>query len=149
MKIDRMYIMLRPVQGQASGFARLECLGEGCRAVLHLSGLSGPPARVLVLAGSVPFCAVEDLGLFQANGPGRWMLHSSVFPWHSGWHTIAVTADWPQPQLHLLGRLRSGTCFSLAQAQEAVAQYLSLPAPGACPAPEKPSVLQLPPRLSP
>lgn len=147
MKIDRKYIMLHPVQGQAAGFARLECTGNSCRASVRLSGLSGTPVRALVLAGRMPECAVQDLGLLQSDGTNRWMLHSGAFPWHGGWHTLAIAADWPQPELIMCGKIRIGICFSPGEAREAVSQYLSLPAPDAPSVPERPSVLRLQPRL--
>ena len=48
---QRMYILLRPAGGQATGFARMECQRGRGRLSIHASGLPERPVRALLLYG--------------------------------------------------------------------------------------------------
>lgn len=148
MRIDRAYVMLRPVQGEGGGFARLERQQGRCRVTLRACGLPDAPVRAMLIAGEEPGSAVLDLGLMRPLAPGRAALCTKELPWHGGWHTLVLAADWPGAQVLFAGQVKS-PAPPLCQAQAAVARYLSLPAPDAPAAPERPTVLHLQARLSP
>lgn len=146
--LERRYIMLTPASGSCAGHARLECQRSRCALTIHAAGLPDGPVRALLLGGDANTGAVMDLGLMHRLSARRAALCRSDLAWHGGWHTLVVTEDWPQARVLLWGQLHHTARCTLWQAQQAVAHYLSLPAPDAAVAPPRPSVLQLRRRLS-
>lgn len=146
--LERRYVMLTPAGGSCTGHARLECQRNRCGVTIHASGLPESPVRALLLSGDEGTGAALDLGLMHRLSARRAALCCSDLAWHGGWHTLAIVADWPQAQVLLWGTVHRTARCTLWQAQKIAAHYLSLPAPDAVAAPVRPSVLQLPKRLS-
>ena len=104
--------------------------------------------RALLISGGENTGAVLDLGLMHRLSSRRVVLGRNDLAWHDGWHTLAIVADWPEAQVLLWGAVRGKGGCTLWQAQKIVSHYLSMPAPDASPAPQRPTVLRLPRRLS-
>lgn len=140
---NRMYIILRPVEGQAAGFARLEAMGGRSRLHVQASRLPRGPIRAMLMAGEMHTTAILDLGAMHPMPGRQWALSRDDLALHRGYHTLILASDWPEPKVLLYGCLGHSPC-TLWQMQEAVQHYLAVPA--GCPAKEeplRPSVLML------
>lgn len=147
---QRMYVMLRPAQGQGSGFARVEMQRSRARMTIHANCLPGCPVRALLLAGEGERGAALDLGLMHSVEKCQSVLCRDNIALHGGYHTLVLVTDWPQGQLLFYGWLRKQPCCTLWQLQETVSRYLAYPASDSAPAPletpqptPRPSVLRL------
>lgn len=134
-EFTRLYVMLRPVRGTGCGYARLEGQGRQGRMSLHLSQLPQglPMLRALLLSGDVATGAVLDAGVLPPSPSGRAFLRAEPMLLPEGtslrdFHTLAVCADWPEARLILSGALDEQQSPPLWQLQEAVRQYLTVPA---------------------
>lgn len=125
----RQYVILRPMQGCAGGFARLETRqGRGC-VTIQVNQAVQSTLRALLMGGSGRSCALLDLGLMHLSPQGRGALYREGLPaGYAACHTVLLCSDWPEPRLQLYGHLTSTPVCSLGEMQEAVRQYLSVPA---------------------
>ncbi len=147
---QRMYILLRPAGGQASGFARMENQRGRGRLNIHASNLPESPVRALLLSGDAQTGAVLDLGLLHPTGGKQAALCRDHIALQGGYQVLVLATDWPEARVLLYGWLRQRPGCTLWQMQETVRRYLSLPAADSAPAPleypekqPKPSVLML------
>lgn len=131
----RLYIMLRPACGHASGFARLECQRGRGRMTIRATQLTGGCAalRVLLLSGDAESGSVLDLGLMQITERGQGALRAENIALSGvgtpcGYHTLILATDWPDARLMLYGWLVDPPACTLWQLQEALRHYLSVPA---------------------
>ena len=132
---QRMYILLRPAGGQATGFARMECQRGRGRLSIHASGLPERPVRALLLSGDVHSGAVLDLGLMHPMGGQQAALCRDHIGLQGGYQALVLATDWPDAELLLYGWLRGRPCCTLWQMQESVQRYLAYPAADSAPAP--------------
>lgn len=151
----RRYILLRPVAGEAAGTARMENYRGRTGVHIHARYLPEGPVRALLICGRGQHAAVIDLGLMRRSADGQAVLRRENLLLENNATALALAADWPQEQLLMCGWVRNQPGFTLWQVQEAVAQYLSVPAPDSAPSPiewpenpPKPSVLRLRARVS-
>lgn len=138
----RRYIILRPAQGHAAGFARLEGQHGRGRMAIHAQQVAGKATalRALLLSGDEQTGAVLDLGLMPLDGRRQGHLQCVHLPLsrmgtQGGYHTLVLTGDWPDPKLQLYGWLTEQPQCTLWQMQQAAARYLSLPARDSAPSP--------------
>lgn len=131
----RLYIMLRPACGHASGFARLECQRGRGRMTIRTAQLPGActALRVLLLSGDADSGSVLDLGLMQLSGRRQGVMRAENIALPSvgtphGYHTLILATDWPDAQLMLYGWLSDLPACTMWQLQETVRHYLSVPA---------------------
>ena len=124
----RQYVILRPRQGSAGGFIRLETKqGRLCVAV-RCNQMPASALRVLLLSGDPHTGAVLDLGLMHDTGKRQASLYREDLPGsYAGCHTAVICTDWPDPQLILYGWLTPHPACTLWQLQEAVEKYLCVP----------------------
>lgn len=152
----RRYILLRPVAGEAAGTARMENVRGRMGVHIHARYLPEGPVRALLICGRGQYAAVTDLGLMRWSADGQSTLSRDNLAVEGKPTALALVSDWPQAQLLMYGWVQNQPGFALWQLQEAVAQYLSVPAPDSAPSPAespenspKPSVLRLRGRVSP
>lgn len=139
---SRLYVMLRPAQGSAQGFARLETQRGRGRITIHASQLPAGcgPLRALLLSGNAESGSLLDLGLMPVSprGLGTLRRESLTFPGLDGlsaYHSLLLSSDWPDPHLILYGALDDPPACPLWQLQEALAHYLAVPSAEEPPAP--------------
>ena len=132
---QRIYILLRPAEGQAAGFARVECQRGRGRLSIHASSLPEKPVRALLLCGDAQTGAVLDLGLMHSMGDGRAALCRDHIGLQGGYQALVLATDWPEAKLLLYGWIHSRSGCTLWQMQEIVEHYLALPAADSAPAP--------------
>lgn len=132
---QRMYILLRPAGGQASGFARMESQRGRGRLNIHAANLPDAPIRAMLLSGDEKTGAVLDLGLMHPTGKHQAALCRDNIALQGGYHVLVLATDWPGAQLLLYGWLRSRPSTTLWQMQETVRHYLAVPAADSAPAP--------------
>lgn len=120
-------IVLRGVQNDVQGTARLEELPAGLRVTAHAEGLSpDAPVRLLLLSAGEEGAAL-DLGGADSTAAG--IVHfTHIYPpvdLHL-WDALALAEDWPSGRLAAAGwlRLPSGPVWRLA---EAAARFLRIP----------------------
>lgn len=149
---NRMYIILRAVNGHAAGFARLESQRGRGRISVHANNLPEGPVRVMLLSGDEKTGAILDLGLMHPTAAQQAALSRDDVALHGSYHTLLLASDWPHAQLLLYGWLNNTSSCTLWQMQEAVRHYLAVPAGDSPPAPVdipqeqiRPSVLALQP----
>ncbi|MGN1019922.1 MAG: hypothetical protein ACI4O7_06085 [Aristaeellaceae bacterium] len=152
----RQYVILRPLQGYAGGFARLETRqGRGC-VTIQVNQVTQSVLRALLMGGSGRTCAMIDLGLMHLSPQGRGALYREDLPaGYAACHTVLLCSDWPEPRVQLCGYLTGAPVCSPGEMQEAVRQYLALPcrdtalpkpsSPPARPAPEPRPLCRLSP----
>lgn len=151
----RRYILLRPVTGEAAGTARMESCRGRTGVHIHARYLPGEPVRALLICGRGQYAAVVDLGLVRRSADGQITLSRENLAAEGKATALALASDWPQGQLLMYGWVQNQPGFTLWQMQEAVAQYLSVPASDSAPSPiespenaPKHSVLRLRDRVS-
>lgn len=136
--LTRQYVMLRPVGCHASGFARLEvCRGRGV-ATVHASALPEVDTlRTLLLSGGERDGCVLDLGLMTVTPSHMGTLHRENLPLTAlqGYDAVALTTDWPDPEIRLCGFLSEPPRCTLWQLQEALRRYLTVPCGDMTPTP--------------
>ncbi len=117
------------MQGCAGGFARLETRqGRGC-ITIQVNQAVQSALRALLMGGSGRSCAMLDLGLIHLSPQGRGALYREGLPaGYAACHTVLLCSDWPEPRLQLYGCLTTRPVCSPGEMQEAVRQYLSVPA---------------------
>ncbi len=140
----RQYVMLRPAQGSAGGFARLENRrGRGC-VTIQVNQVAAKALRALLLSGDIESGAVMDLGLMTLSDRRQGSLYREGLPAsYAACHTLMLCTDWPEPRLVLYGWLTPTPACTLWQLQEALRHYLTVPArdtetPEPLPPPPKP-----------
>lgn len=135
----RTYVMLRPVEGALSGFARLEVTGSRVQLTARVTPAEAP-LRALLLGGRMPDAAVEDLGRMHPGGQQASLHHGGLpaarLGTPEGYHTLVIATDWPDARLLLMGSLAGRPCCTPQEARQAVAAYLALPPEGSVPLPE-------------
>jgi len=134
----RQYIMLRPVDCQASGFARVEVSRGQGRIVIHASGLPERGVRALLVSGRGEGC-VLDLGTMAAGAPGCADLQKDhlPLPMLRGYDAVVLCTDWPEGTMLLTGSLSRPPRCTLWQLQEALRHYLRLPCVDLSPVPSQ------------
>lgn len=142
----RLYIMLRPACGHASGFARLESQHGRGRLTINASQLTcnTTALRALLLSGDEASGAVMDLGPVPVTPRRQAMLRRDQLPLTGigtpgGYHTLILATDWPDATLLLYGWLTDPPACTLWQLQEALRQYLAVPAKDSPPSPVEPA----------
>ena len=125
----RQYVILRPMQGCAGGFARLETRqGRGC-VTIQVNQAVPSTLRALLMGGAGRSCAMIDLGLMHLSPQGRGALYREGLPaGYAACHTVMLCSDWPEPRLQLYGYLTATPACSPGEMQESLRQYLSVPA---------------------
>ncbi|MGN0779121.1 MAG: hypothetical protein ACI4MJ_08245 [Aristaeellaceae bacterium] len=125
----RQYVILRPTQGCAGGFARLEShQGRGC-ITIQVNQVEEPALRALLMGGTGPDAALLDLGVMPITAQGRGaMYRDGLTAEYTGCHTLLICRDWPEPHVLLCGYLTAAPACPLQTMQESVADYLAVPA---------------------
>lgn len=134
----RQYVMLRPVEGHGSGFARVEVSHGQGRIVLHGAALPpGKGLRAMLVSGHRDGC-VLDLGAAKASPSGCLDVQKDhlPLPMLRGYDAVVVATDWPEGDILLTGSLARPPRCALWQMQEAVRQYLSMPCGDMSPLPQ-------------
>ena len=92
----RQYVILRPMQGCAGGFARLETRqGRGC-VTIQVNQAVQSTLRALLMGGAGRSCAMLDLGLMHLSPQGRGALYREGLPaGYAACHTVLLCSDWP------------------------------------------------------
>lgn len=138
--IDRHYVMLKPVQEEGNGFARLEEQGGRVSLLLRAQGLpSGQMVRALLVCGGRDGAAL-NLGLVAASRQGEGRLEGSISvpTTLARWDALVLATDWPEGRLLASGGISGMPACSNAALQEAVSHFLSVPQADSRPAPVEP-----------
>lgn len=140
--IERMYIMLYPKNGSASGHARLSQKGVRSAISINLSNLKklSAPYRALLISKR-PASAIIDLGTLALSAQGQGKLTQDMFTLPTGvtlndFHSLIICSDWPDPKVYSAGALSGNTLMPLWQMEEAARAYLLVPPKEAAKPPE-------------
>lgn len=127
---SRQYVMLRPVDCHARGFARLEVCGGRGSLTLHAACLPRRQSlRALLLDGHSPAGCALDLGVLSVGADHSGALHREELSLSAlrGYDAIVLTSDWPDPQICLCGMLHAAARCTRWQLEESLRRYLRVP----------------------